>query len=199
MPAVLITKALLAAPPAIPDGQAKVRVFDSRLKGLIAEIRRNCITFYYRYQDARRRGREVKLGRFGDVTLEQVRKRAEQLKAETSLGHDPVAEAAKVRAIPTLEAIIRERYLPDVRDRLRSHANVDAYCRRIISNLGRKPTESAAQSHEGRRRLVHAGRDHAVRSLSAGRSSDLSGLLGPQAAVSRARQDRGQPNRRPCG
>src|SRR5690606_21268964 len=91
MPAALIGKALLATPPAVPEGQAKVRVFDTRTRGFIAEFRRNVVTFYFRYRDPRGRGREVKLGRLSDVSLDQARRRAEQLKAETSLGADPVA------------------------------------------------------------------------------------------------------------
>jgi integrase len=163
MPACPITKALLAAPPAVPEGKAKVRVFDTRTRGFIAEVRRSCITFYFRYTDARGRGREVKLGRLGDVTLEQARRRADQLKAETSLGADPVADADKRRAVPTVAAFIEERYMPHVRDRLRSHDTVAVFCRRITEALGRKALDEVSQADVAsfRRRMMGTGLSNA--------------------------------------
>lgn len=158
MGALPITKALLAAPPPLPEGQAKLRIFDRRLKGFIVEFRRSCTTFYFRYQDIRGRHREIKLGRLGDVSLEQARKRAEQLKAETSLGGDPVADGERKRAIPTVASFIAERYLPHVRERLRSAGNIDAYCRRIVPAIGTKALDSvtAADIAAFRRRLLTA-------------------------------------------
>ncbi len=156
MPAVHITKAVLASPPPIPDGQAKVRLFDSRIKGLIAEFRRGTVTLYFRYRDSRGRAREIKLGRIGDISLEQARRRAEQLKAETSLGGDPVAEAEKKKAIPTVAAFLSGRYLPHIRERLGSWRNTEAYCRRITASLGGKALDevTAADVSSFRRRLM---------------------------------------------
>ena len=74
-----ITKTLLQGLPAPADGAAKLRVFDDRLPGFIAERRRTGVTFYMRYADERRRTREAKLGRLGDVTLDQARKAAERI------------------------------------------------------------------------------------------------------------------------
>ena len=87
MPAIHITKALLANMPVLPEGKVKVRVFDTRTKVFIAEIRRGgaLVLLYFGYTDPRGRQREIKLGRLGDVSLDQARKRAELLKAETSL------------------------------------------------------------------------------------------------------------------
>ncbi len=127
-----ITRALLLGLPPLPDGAAKQRVFDGPLPGFIAERRQSVTTFYLRYADARGRAREVKLGRLGDVTVEQARRRAEQLKASVSLGADPVAAKAKLRAVPTLAAFARDRFLPHVNERLRSAANIEAYLRRRI-------------------------------------------------------------------
>lgn len=155
MAAIHLTKAVLASPPDL-NGKAKLRLFDSRIKGLIAELRPNFITLYFRYRDERGRAREIKLGRLGDVSLEQARKRAEQLKAETSLGADPVADAGKRKAIPTVIDFINERYLPHVRDRLRSHKNVDAYVRRIIASFGSKALDEVTPTDIAtfRRRLL---------------------------------------------
>jgi hypothetical protein len=134
-----ITRALMRDLPPPPEGVTKSRIFDDKIAGLIAERRRNGTTFYLRYTDHRGRGREVKLGRLGDVTVDQARRQAEQLRASVSLGADPVAERNKRRAVPTLAEFARDRYLPHVRERLRSASNPETHLRpRILPFLGRK-------------------------------------------------------------
>jgi integrase len=155
-----ITRALARDLPPPPDGAAKVRIFDDRLPGFILERRRNGATFYLRYTDQRGRGREVKLGRYGDVTVDQARAKAVQLRASVSLGADPVAERAKRRAVPTLAAFVSERYLPHVRDRLRSAGVPEAHLRlRILPFLGRKPLDELTPEDVAalRRRLIAEG------------------------------------------
>ena len=121
-----------------PDGDTKVRIFDDHLAGFIAEVRRNLITFYFRYSDHRRRHREIKLGRLGEVTVEQARRQAMLLKSRVALGDDPAAEAARRRAVPTLAAFASERFMPFVCENLRSADNVETYLRlRIVPVLGR--------------------------------------------------------------
>ena len=136
-----ITKSLLQGLPSLPAGQQKVRIFDDKLLGFIAERRLNGVTFYLRYQDPRRRAREIKLGRLGDVTVEQARRRAEHIKASVSLGADPLAERERARATPTLAAFVEDRYLPYCRDRLHplTVVNYEGYLtHRILPALGRK-------------------------------------------------------------
>jgi integrase len=155
-----ITKALLRDLPPPPEGTAKVRVFDDRLVGFIAERRRNGITFYLRYTDHRGRGREVKLGRLGDVTLDQARRQGEQLRARVSMGGDPVAERTKRRAVPLFADFARDRYLPHMRERLRNVVNPEAQLRlRIIPFLGRKALDEINQDDVAslRRKLLAEG------------------------------------------
>ena len=114
-------------------------------------------TFYFRYTDARGRAREIKLGRAPDVTVEQARRRAEQLKAQVSLGADPAAERARARAVPTLAEFARDRYLPHVREHLRSAGNIDAYLRlRVLPFLGARALDEVTQADVAalRRRLI---------------------------------------------
>ena len=160
MAATTITRTLVRDLPPLPPGVAKHRIFDDRLTGLIAEQRRNGVTFYFRYTDARHRRHEIRLGRLGDVTVDQVRRRAEQIKAEVSLGGDPAAELAKRRAVPTFAAFARDRYLPHVRDNLRSAHNVEAYLRlRILPALGRKALDEVTQDDVAslRRKVIEEG------------------------------------------
>jgi len=140
MSRVTITRALLRDLPPLPEGAAKQRLFDGALPGFIAERRHSVTTFYFRYADARGRAREIKLGRLGEVTVEQARRKAEQIRASVSLGTDPAAEKAKLRAVATLADFARDRYLPHVNERLHSAGNIDAYLRRrILPALGSKP------------------------------------------------------------
>jgi integrase len=160
MAATTITRSLVQKLPPLPEGAAKHRIFDDRLVGFIAEQRQTTVTFYFRYKDARRRQHEVRLGRLGDVTVDQARKRAEQLKAEVSLGGDPVAEKAKLKAVPTVEEFARERYLPHVQERQRSAHNVEAYLRkRILPAIGRKALDEVTPQDVAalRRKLVAEG------------------------------------------
>jgi integrase len=134
-----ITKALLQGLPAPADGAAKLRVFDDRLPGFIAERRRAGITFYLRYTDERRRVREAKLGRLGDVTLDQARKAAERIRSQVSLGEDPLAERDRRRAVPSVAAFFEDRYLPYAKERLASIREVERYFRgRILPAFGSK-------------------------------------------------------------
>jgi len=160
MAATTLTRTLLQKLPPLPAGAAKSRIFDDRLVGFIAEQRQTTVTFYFRYKDARGRGHEVKLGRLGDVTVDQARKRAEQLKAEVSLGGDPAAQRARLRAIPSVEQFAQDRYLPHVQERLRAAGNVEAYLRlRILPAIGKKALDEVTQQDVAdlRRRLVAEG------------------------------------------
>jgi hypothetical protein len=121
-----ITRTLMRDLAPLPVGTGKVRIFDDRLTGFIAEQRATGVTFYLRYADTRRRGREIRLGRFGDVTVDQARRRAERLKASISMGADPMADLAKRRAVPLFADFARDRYLPFAQENLRSADNVEA-------------------------------------------------------------------------
>jgi len=160
MAVTTITRSLVQKLPPLPEGAAKARIFDDRLVGFIAEQRRSTVAFYFRYKDARGRQHEVRLGRLGDVTVDQARRRAEQLKAEVSLGGDPVAEKAKLKAVPTVEEFARERYLPHVQERQRAAHNVEAYLRlRILPAIGRKALDEVTQQDvaDMRRKLQAEG------------------------------------------
>jgi integrase len=155
-----ITRTLLQGLPELDAGTAKFRVFDDRLPGFIAEKRAGGVTFYLRYADARRRTREVKLGRLGQVTLDQARKAAEKLRSQVSLGSDPVAERERLRAVPTVEAFAAERYLPHARENQRSWDCTERYLRlRIIPAIGKKAMDEVTQNDVAalRKKMIDAG------------------------------------------
>jgi integrase len=154
-----ITRTLMRDLPPPPEGSTKLRIFDDKIAGFIAERRRNGTTFYLRYTDPRGRTREARLGRLGDVTVDQARKRAEQLRAEISLGGDPLADAARLRAVPLMEEFARERYMVHVEENLASADNIRAYLRRILRVMGRKALDEINQGDVAalRRGLIDEG------------------------------------------
>jgi integrase len=125
-----ITRGLAAHPPPVPDGVGKLRLFDDKLPGLIMEVRPSgLVSFYIRYRDQRSRQREIRLGRYPEVTIDQVRKRAGEIKAAASLGGDPAAERDKLRAVPTFASFVEDRYLPFAKERLRSYRDHESFYR----------------------------------------------------------------------
>ena len=160
MPKGTITRSSLKDAPLPPPGKDKVRIFDTRMAGFIAEIRRTHITFYLRYGDRRGRHREIKLGRLGEITVDQARRQAGLLKGRIALGEDPVADAARCKTVPLLATFAKERYLPFVQEHLSSASNIEAYLRlQILPHLGRKTLDEITQADVAglRRRLIDAG------------------------------------------
>ena len=160
MPKVTLNRATVRDLPPPPAGAVKVRYFDVRLPGFIAERRQDGTTFYVRYRDQRRRGRELRLGRLGDVTVDQARRRAEEVKAQVSLGGDPLAERDRRRAVPTFASFAEGHFLPFVRERLRSSGNYETQLRvRLVPMLGRKALDEITPGDvaEVRRRLQADG------------------------------------------
>jgi integrase len=156
-----ITTTLLQGLPDLAAGATKLRVFDDRLPGFIAEKRATGVTFYLRYVDARRRTREVKLGRLGLVTLDQARKAAEKIRSQVSLGSDPVAELERLRVVPTVEAFVAGRYLPHARETQRSWDCTERYLRlRILPAFGKKAMDEVTQNDVAalRKKMIEDGR-----------------------------------------
>lgn len=132
-----ITRGLAANPPAVPVGKRKLRIFDDKVTGFLVEVwPTGAVTFYVRYRDQRARQREIKLGRLGDVTVDQARKRAQEIRAEAALGRvDPAAERDRLRAIPTFSDFIENRYLPEAKGRLRSYRDHESFYRLRLKAL----------------------------------------------------------------
>ena len=155
-----LTAALIAKLDPLPAGRAKRRLFDGRLHGFVAEQRATTITFYFRYTDARGRTREIKLGRLGDITVDQARRRAEQLKAAVSLGSDPAAETERSGPSPPSPPSPRTATSRTSSRGCAVAHNIEAQLRlRLIPWLGRKALDeiTAADVAGVRRRLIDGG------------------------------------------
>lgn len=106
---------------ACPPGKAKENVWDARCKGLMLEVRRSGgRTWYVRYVDLRGKQRQLRIGGADVVSLDQARKRTDELRSQVALGRDPAEEKALLRQVPTLAEFVEERYLPYVKGYKRS-------------------------------------------------------------------------------
>ena len=71
----------------------------------------------------------MRIGRLGEVTPDQARKKAQEIKAQARLGGDPAGERDKLKAMPTFSAFLENRYLPYAKERIRSYPDHESFYR----------------------------------------------------------------------
>jgi hypothetical protein len=138
MPSAPLTSQFVRTATCPPD-RVKVDFFDTEQRGFLLEVR--CTggrTFYQRYVDRRGRQRQFKLGPAGVLSVEQARRAGRSALAEALLGSDPQARRQELRSIPTLNQLIRDRYLPHAQASKRSWTTDETLLRiHILPALGR--------------------------------------------------------------
>ena len=161
-----LTKSFLSNPPTVPHGKSKVLVFDSKITGFMIEVRQSCITFYLKWKDRRGCTRSLKIGRHGtDITLEQARKRAAELRSTIALGGDPHADRQAAKSALTVAEFVEQRFLPHQKARKKSwHEDVKLLNKRILPAWGGKlladiTTSDVQRMHDG---VVTEGRTPAT-------------------------------------
>lgn len=113
-------------------GDRKVDHWDTVIPGLVLEVRPSkTATWALRFTDASGRQRQYKIGRFGDITVEQARKMAAKLRAEVVLGGNPRAEKERRRSIP-LYAEVAKQHLEYAKSHIKSHACTEMTLRRHL-------------------------------------------------------------------
>jgi integrase len=142
MPKISLTKPVVASVACVP-GRSKVDYFDTDQRGFMLEVRASGgKTYYQRYTDERGRERQYKIGPADAITLEQARKKARMILAQALLGADPQEKRKELRAIPTLAALVRDRYLPHVKSYKRSWCTDETVLRiHILPRLGVVPVD----------------------------------------------------------
>lgn len=104
-----------------PSDKKKVDFFDIEQRGFMLEVRNSGgKTFYQRYTDARGRERQFKIGAADVLALAAARKKARSVMAQALVGTDPQERRTELRSIPTLDELVRDRYLPHVKTYKRS-------------------------------------------------------------------------------
>jgi integrase len=142
MPRVQLTRTFVEAA-ACPSGRSKIDFFDQHRRGFMLEVRSSGgKTFYQRYTDERGRERQFKIGPADVVTLDQARRKARLIAAQALIGTDPQDRRKELRTIPTLNAFVRDRYLPHVKSYKRSWRTDETVLRiHILPTLGATPVD----------------------------------------------------------
>jgi integrase len=103
---------------------------------------------YCSYIDGYGRQRQFKLGPGDVLSLEQARRLGRSALAEALLGSDPQARRQERRSIPTLNQLIRDRYLPHAQASKRSWTTDEGLLRiHILPALGRLTLDQITGEH----------------------------------------------------
>ena len=85
-----------------PYGKKKETYWDTVTTGFVLEVRSTGgRTYYLRYFDQNNRQRQLKIGRWEDITFAQAQKQAKRLRSEVVLNGNPAERKATKKAIPT--------------------------------------------------------------------------------------------------
>ena len=94
-----------------PPGRKKIDYFCAIYQGLTLEVRfSGGKTWYLRYTDSRSRQKQYRICRYGELTVEQVRKQYLLLKSKVVLGGDPSTEKQEQRSVPTYAELAEQHY-----------------------------------------------------------------------------------------
>jgi integrase len=122
------------------EGRKKTDYYDDGTNciGLVLEVRQSGgRTWYLRYENAQGRQCQVKLAKVEDASFDQVRRKARQLRSEVTLGGDPAAKKAAVKAIPRYSELAT-MHLADAKLHQKSYASTEMLMRRhILPKWGR--------------------------------------------------------------
>lgn len=112
-----------------PSGKRKVDYWDTITSGFVLEVRSTGgKTYYLRYMNPGGRQHQHKIGGFGDLTFDQARKKAKQLRSQVTLGEDPAVQKADRKAVPTYAALAKQ-HLAHARTHLRTAEDIETIMR----------------------------------------------------------------------
>ena len=103
-----------------PPNMKKIEYRDTQIIGFSLEVRANGgATYYLRYFTPNGRQKQLKIAGVKDVTFDQARKRAKELRAEVILGGDPLGKKRETKSIPTY-AELAEQHIEEAKRTQRS-------------------------------------------------------------------------------
>lgn len=127
-------------------GKRKTDYYDTVIKGFVFERRASGSgTFYLRYQDQHGRQKQHRIAGYGDASFDKIKKEAQRLRSEITLGGDPAAKKAEKQAVITY-AELAQKHLDFAKGTQRSFNTTDMYVRRhILPRWGKKYVSDIAQ------------------------------------------------------
>ena len=161
----LLNQRWAANPPQLAVGQKKLVVYDTRVAGFHAEVRPTTVTYYLKWKDARGESKTLKIGRSADLTADQARKKASELRSKIALGGDPHEEKKQAKEAVTVAEYVAERFLPHQKARKKSWREDEKILRkRILPSWGRRrladvTTEDVQRLHDS---IISDGRKPAT-------------------------------------
>jgi len=125
-----------------PPYQRKEVIRCTEVIGFGIEIRASGGKTYYLYFTNRAgKADQVKIAGYADVTFEQAKRRAKELRSQIVLGGDPAAEKAERKAVPLYSELARQ-HKEHAKGYQRSHANtamiIDTY---LVPAFGKLPID----------------------------------------------------------
>lgn len=114
-----------------PPGQRKVVYRDTEQIGLGLEVRQNSATFYYYLTKPNGKAGQIKIGGRGDISFEDAKRKAKELRSRHVLGEDVAAVKARDRSIIDYAELSR-LHIEHAEGTLRSHACVELAHRRYL-------------------------------------------------------------------
>lgn len=121
----------------VPESRA-VYFFDTDITGFALELRSSGkATYYFRYRDATSRVRLARIGLSGNISLEQARNAAAEMKNMVAEGGDPKLELNRHKTVPSFADFAASQYMPHSKARKRSWTSDDSLLRNhILPSLG---------------------------------------------------------------
>jgi len=139
---VTLTQSFLNSDLMVPEGKKRLEICDSVCRGLLVEVRAtaNAVpTWYLRYKSNGKTAYD-RLGSIDELTLAQARKLATLRKAEHASEAKQAPEDNAVQGEITLDAFIRDHYMPHAKNQKRSWLRDDQLYRlRIAPKFGHLP------------------------------------------------------------
>lgn len=123
MPVLKLTQQFIDEELRCPEGKSRIEYCDSDLAGFLLEARASSPghgTYWVRYKSAQGKTKYAKVGRTTDISLNDARIRAKQLKASIVLGSDPSGEQKARKAVLTFSEFFEQHYLPHAKQHKRS-------------------------------------------------------------------------------
>lgn len=99
-----------------PTDKIRLDLYDTAITGFMLEVRQGGLkTYYLRYRNARGTQKQFRIGDAKTLTFTQAKNVAQRLKTRISLGEDPFAQKAAMRAVLKLEDFVANYFLPYIK------------------------------------------------------------------------------------